>query len=321
MKLFWALIDNALLQGLTYGVAVLGIAIAFRVIRYPDLTADGSFVIGAAGFGALLNANCAWPIAAGAAMLIGALAGLTTALLHSKVRINRLLTGILTSMICYSLAFRVLSGKSNISLQEAPTIFSWAASFDAQITPDEVDFHPATVLVSTMIAMAMAVLLYILLRSEFGVVLRASGQNQSLVEEMGRRPLRYYAAGLALANGLVGLAGGLVASRQGFVDVNMGMGIIIVLVAALVIGEDLLRLIGFARPTSIASRITAPILGCCVYYFLYLVMLRASINEWVPFKIQPTDLKFLSALIVIVVIALRVRGSKQQPNGEEILPL
>ncbi len=320
MDIFLGIFDNALLQGLSYGVAVLGIAIAFRVLKYPDLTADGSFLLGACTFGVSIQRGLGWPVALLGAILAGALAGLFTAFLQAQIRINRLLTGILTSMICYSLAFHVLSGRPNISMLDASTMFSWAARFDGQWGSSGHYLHPMTVAIAGAIATFLAILLVVLLRSELGIILRATGENQALVEEMGRRPSRYCAFGLALANGLVGLSGALVAGRQGFVDVNMAVGIIIALVASLVIGEDLLRLAGTKLSSGLPGKVLAPLAGSFAYYALFLLILRASIEEWIPLRIQPTDLKLLSALVVIIVIGLRARASRKA-SADDVLPI
>ena len=282
-----SVLDNALLQGLGYGVAVVGVIIAFRVLKYPDLTADGSFLIGAAIFAATSLAGASWFLALVAAIGGAAAAGVVTALLHTHVGVNRLLSGILTAMMCYSVAFWLLSGRSNVELGETPTMFSTAQSFDKVAPWEASQLHLATV----------------------------------LVEELGRRPRRYYTAGLGLANGLVGFAGCLVAARQGFADAHMGVGIIIVLVAALVIGEELMRLMGLDPSRSLAGRAMSGVLGACVYYFLYLFILRASILGYIPVRIQPTDLKLIAALLVVLLVAIRTYARKRSEQGEEVLPI
>ena len=125
-------LDNALLQGLTMGVGVLGLAVAFRVLRYPDLTPDGSFLIGAAVFAAFLLGEVpgGWPVALGAAVIAGGLAGWLTAALRSIIGVNRLLTGILTTMIAYSLAFRILGGRPNQGLGDSAALFSGARALE-----------------------------------------------------------------------------------------------------------------------------------------------------------------------------------------------
>lgn len=318
---FISIVDNSLLQGLSYGIAVIGLAISFRILRYPDLTADGSFLVGAAGFAALLNAGIPWPAAVLCSAILGAAAGTVTAVLHTKIGVNRLLSGILTSMICYSAAFRILSGRPNLSLGGFATMFTFAETIDAQSRWRELDFHAATIVVSGLIALTLILLLYGLLISELGIVLRATGQNAMLVEEIGRRPQRYHTFGLALGNAIIGFSGGLVAARQGFVDVGMGIGIIINLVAALVLGETLMRVVRLHPATSLMGRMLAPVVGGCLYYMLYVTILRASIREWIPIKIMPTDLKFLAALVVIVVVAIHIWSSRRATDQEEVLPL
>ena len=316
-----SIIDNGLLQGLGYGLAGIGVVISFRILKYPDLTADGSFLVGAAGFAALVNAGVPWLAAIFCSAILGALAGTVTAVLHTKVGVNRLLSGILTSMICYSAAFRILAGRPNLSLGGLTTMFSLAERIDAQPKWEVLGFHAASITISGLIAMVLILLLYGLLISEMGVVLRATGQNPMLVEEAGRRPQRYHTCGLALANAIIGFSGGLVTARQGFVDVGMGLGVIITLVAALVIGETFVRLVRLHPTTSLIGRLLAPVVGGCLYYMLYVTILRASIREWIPVKIVPTDLKFMAAMIVIVVVAIRVLYSKRAVDEEEVLPL
>lgn len=321
MEQIISVLDNALLQGLGYGLAVVGLAIAFRVLKYPDLTADGSFLIGAAVFGATVTAGAGWFVATVAATGGGAAAGLVTAVIHTKAGVNRLLSGILTAMMCYSVAFWVLAGRPNVNLTDAPTMFSTVESLDATAAWNTAGVHLATVVLSLIIASLAVACVYVLLKSEFGVVLRATGENEALVEGFGRRPQRYVTAGLVLANGLVGLAGCLIAARQGFADVNMGFGVIITLVAALVIGEEMARLIGLDPSRCLAGRAMSGVLGACVYFFLYLIILRASIVGWIPIRIQPTDLKLMSALIVVVFVVIRTHARKASDQAEEVLPI
>jgi putative tryptophan/tyrosine transport system permease protein len=318
---FASVFDNALLQGFGYGIAVLGVAVAFRVLRYPDLTADGSFLLGAATFGAVLSRGYPWQVAALASTAVGALAGLTTAILHTKIGVNRLLSGIVTSMACYSIAFRVLSGRPNVSLAGFGTMFSFAESIDAQNRWRDIGLHPLTIAISGGIAILVVLIVYALLKSELGVVLRATGENEQLIESLGRRPQRYQTVGLAVANALVGFGGALIAARQGFADVNMGFGVIITLIAALVIGEEVLRLIRLDPATNLAARASSAIVGACTYFLLYLFILRASILGWLPLRIQPTDLKLMSAVIVILVVAVRTWSKQQHEEREEVLPI
>ena len=331
-----SVLDNALLQGLGYGVAVVGVAIAFRVLKYPDLTADGSFLMGASVFGAMLAAGCWWLPAMIAAVAAGAVAGCVTAGLHTTLGVNRLLSGILTAMMCYSIAFWVMSGRSNIQISDTPTMFSVAlaaatgteAGVDA--TPQAKraardarrrQTHLRAVVVLAVIAGLVVAAVYFLLQSDLGIVLRATGENEPLVESLGRHPRRYQTLGLALANGLVGLSGCLIVARQGFTDVNMGFGVIITLVAALVIGEEIVRLARLDPAQSLLGRAASGVLGAFVYFLLYLLIVRASILGWLPVRIQPTDLKLMSALIVVLFVVLRNRSRSSTPESAEVLPI
>lgn len=136
------------------------------------------------------------------------------------------------------------------------------------------------------------------------------------MKELRHKPSRLQAQGLALANGLVGVSAAVVVSRQGFVDINMAVGIVITLIAALVIGEAVLRIFGIDPARSVSTRILAVFMGTVLYFLLYILILRASILGWIPVEIRPTDLKLLSALAVVLAVSVRNRkGSK-----EEVLP-
>jgi len=313
-----SLLDNALLQGLSYGVAVTGIAMAFRICRYPDLTADGSFLLGSTVFTALLIAGYHWVFATVGACLAGCLAGAVTSLMNSKLGVNRLLSGILTSMMAYSIGFRVLSGQSVVALGERSTIFSMTNAWDAMSWSRSLGCRPGSLVVSLGLAAAVAVFVLLLLRSEVGLLLRATGENRPYVERLGKRPDRYQFVSLVVANALVALCGVVVTSRQGFSNISMGFGITITLIAALVLGEEVLKRLRFDPTSRLSARVVSPIVGGFTYFLLYLIILRASIRGWIPLSIQPTDLKLLSAGIVVLVILIR---RKARPDSEEVLPI
>ena len=155
MSLLLGLLDNASVQGLTYGVAVLGLTVAFRVIRFPDLTADGSFVLGASAFAAAALRNLPWAVALGCAVLAGAICGLTTTLVHQRLRVGPLLSGILTTMVAYSIAFRVM-GRSNLGLLSVATPYTWLSSWDDVDAWRALQVRPGTLVVSGFYAILMA---------------------------------------------------------------------------------------------------------------------------------------------------------------------
>lgn len=311
------LLDNAVLQGLAYACAVLGVAIAFRVLRYPDLTADGSFLLGSTVFVALLTAGWHWTAAMAGAILAGGAAGALTALLNAG-GVSRLLSGILTSMMCYSVAFRVLADRPNVGTADFATLFTGAENIDRALGTSRLGLHPVALCISAGTAGLVLLAVILLLRSDFGLILRTTGANEALVEDLGRRPALYRFFGLLIANSLVALSGTLVVARQGFADINMGIGVIITFVAALVLGEELMRRLGVDPARHLASRVLSAVMGAIVYFLCYLLILRASIRGWLPIQIKPTDLKMLSAVFVVIVYLLRRRSLRPDT---EILPL
>jgi putative ABC transport system permease protein len=146
-------------------------------------------------------------------------------------------------------------------------------------------------------------------------VLRATGANSDLAAAFGHRPAVQRAIGLALANGMIGASGALVSAQQGFADINMGAGAVVTFIAALVIGEELLRTVRRGRPLSLDLRLLAAFIGATLYFFLFLLVLQAS---WFgAVAVSPTDLKLLSALLVALAIAIRRRPS----DREDLIPL
>lgn len=313
-----SILDNSLLQGLSYGIAVIGILISFRILRYPDLTADGSFLIGSCLFSALLSHGIHWSWAACIGTFGGSMAGCFTALIHTKFGVNRLLSGILTSMVCYSFAFRILAGKSAVSISDHQTFFEYGHQMDLFAKENLLGLNLGSLSISGIIAMAISVSVYILLKSELGLFLRATGENPTFIERLGRKPQHYQIIGLGLSNALIAFSGVIITARQQFSNVNMGLGIIITLVASLIIGEEVLKHLNFNPISKLSARILSPIMGSFIYFLLYILILRASIRNWIPIEIKPTDLKMMSAIIVIVMVAIRWHHEKQP---EEILPL
>jgi putative tryptophan/tyrosine transport system permease protein len=314
-----SLIDGALLQGLGLAAAVIGVCFAFRVLRYPDLTADGSFLVGAAVFVGSLRSGLGWPSAMALAFVAGAATGCATAAFHLVFGVHRLLSGILTTMCAYSLAFRSMENRSNIGLFDVRTMFTTPGIRDVPWTSGGVFIHPYSVGISlTLIAVSAAGIL-VLLRSDLGLVLRAFGSNSGLLARLGYSPKATLIVGLAIANGLIAFAATIVSSRQGFVDLDMGTGLIVTLIAGLVLGEQLLRWLDRGQSSLVIGRVAAPIVGAVVYSALYLGILRASLAGALPFQVQPTDLKMLSAIVLALAVAVRLRQHNR--SEDEVLPI
>lgn len=312
-----SVLDNAIIQGLLYGSAVVGLILSFRILRYPDLSADGSFLIGAVAFAVSVRAHVPWGLGLLLAALAGAACGGLTGLFHYGTRVNKLLSGVLSSMVCYSVGFRLLGSRPTVGLSDAPTLLSWAEQFDQAYLPGA-GFHPALVALMVLVTAINVGAFGALLQSEWGLMLRAVGRNPALIEGLGRRAGLYEVAGLVCANLMVGVSGALVASHQQFVDVNMAVGLVVTLAAAMVLGEHLTSALGFDGRRSLAVLFSSGVVGMIAYYLLYLIVLRASVLGWLGVRFEPSDIKMLSALVLAAGSALSFRRSRQ---SIELFPL
>ncbi|MGE5508380.1 MAG: ABC transporter permease [Chitinophagales bacterium] len=266
-------------QGLAFGLMSLGVYLTFRVLDFPDLTVDGSFALGGALAAALLVAGVGPVPATLAAGLAGVLAGAVTGLLHTRLHISGLLSGILTMTALYSINLRVM-GRANVPLLMQPTLFTalekWSAGGFAQL------------LLLVPLAGAGVLLLVAFLRTEIGLILRATGDNQQMVRSIGSSTDGAQVLGLSLANGLVALSGAVIAQQQGFADVGMGVGTIVAGLASVIVGEAVLR------PRGLASRVLAAVAGSILYRGVVAVALQLGF--------APTDLKLVTAVIVVVAL-------------------
>lgn len=311
------LLDNAAIQGLLYGGAAVGLAIAFRVLRYPDLTADGSLLIGAVVAAAGLKAGVPWGPLLLLSGLAGAVCGCFTGVIHYLARVDKLLSGILTSMICYSLAFHLLGLRPTVSLSDQGNLFRWSAHLDGTLMWAWLP-HPATLSVGVIWTGLILTTLAFFLQSDLGLHLRTVGTNPRLLQAMGRKPAAYVVLGLAASNSLIASSGSLIAFHQQFVDVNMGVGMVVVLTAGLLIGERAVRFVGLNPKRQPVVRAASGVVGMVLYYFLYLTVLRLSVMGWLPWRIEPSDIKLVSAVLVIIV---SFTAGAEQTFDEEHLPL
>lgn len=285
---------GALEIGLIFGLVALGVFLSFRVINFPDLTVDGSFPLGGAVAATLIVAG--WNPFAATAMAIaaGALAGALTAWLNVHLRIMQLLASILVMIALYSINLRVM-GKPNVALINEPTVFSLVA-IDGM---PEYWLKPLALLV---IVIAAKLLLDAFFASEAGLAMRATGGNPRMARAQGISTDRQTLAGLALSNALVALAGALFVQTQGGADISMGVGTIVIGLAAVIIGETLLP----AR--SLVVTTLACILGAVLYRFFIATALN---TDFLGLKAQ--DLNLVTA--VLVALALLVPTYKRKLAG------
>lgn len=279
---------NALEQGLVYSVMALGVLITFRVLDFPDLTVDGSFTLGAAITSTLIVFGWS-PIPSVLIGILGGMcAGVFTGFLSTKLSILNLLAGILTMTLLYSVNLRIM-GRPNVPLLGESTIIDEVHAF-----LETFGLEPY----STLIFFGSVVLFCKLsldwfFNTEIGLSLRATGDNEQMVVSQGVNTDSMKVLGLAISNGLVALSGGLVAQYSGFADVGMGIGMIIAGLASVIIGETLFPTRTFAWLTS------GVIAGSIIYRSAIMLALRYGHN----LGFQASDLKMITALIVIVALA------------------
>jgi len=269
--------------GILYAIMALGVFISFRTLNTADLTVDGSFVLGAACSAVLTAAG--YPLLG---LLVGLLAGMgagvLTALLTTKLKILPLLSSILVMLALYSVNLRVM-GKANISLMNTPTVFNTLhLSFG-----DAAKFDATKLVVGLAFLLIVMTLLFLFLKTKVGFALRATGDNQHMVRACGIDTDRIQILGLALANGLVGLSGGLIAQYQKFTDVSMGTGMVVIGLASVIIGEAIFG----TRP--LLRRLCAVVLGS----ILYRLVIAFAFQLGMP----ATDLKLVSAVIVTIALS------------------
>jgi len=282
---------GALEIGLVFGLVALGVFLSFRVINFPDLTVDGSFPLGGAVAAALIVAG--WnPFAATAVeILAGAAAGALTAWLNVHLRIMQLLASILVMIALYSINLRVM-GKPNVALIDEPTVFSLVA------IPGLPEYWLKP-LVLIVVVIAAKLLLDRFFASELGLAMRATGGNPRMARAQGISTDRHTLAGLALSNALVALAGALFVQTQGGADISMGVGTIVIGLAAVIIGETLMPARSLVLTTA----------ACVVGAVLYRFFIAAALNtDFLGLKAQ--DLNLVTA--VLVALALLVPGTRRK---------
>jgi len=281
--------------GLILSLLAFGVYISFRIFRFSDITVDGSITLGAAVTAVLLLAGVNPFAASAAAFGAGLAAGATTGILHTKFRINPLLSGILVMTALYSVNLHVM-GKSNVPLLGDLTLASGAE----RLLGDRASFHVlgwevatqevAALLLVLVVVAVIAALLYAFFRTNVGTAMRATGQNPQMSQALGVDVGNATIAGLALANGLVALSGALLAQYQGFADVQMGIGMVVWGLASVIIGEALVG------TTQLGLVITGAVMGSVLFRLLVAGALRAGLD--------PNDLKLVTAVFVFAALIL-----------------
>lgn len=265
------LILTSIEQGLIFAILAIGVTITFKILDFADMSVEGTFPMGAFIFAKFITAGLSPVTSTILAFLFGTLAGLITYTLNIKLRIKALLSGILTMTILYSVNLR-LNGKSNVGLFNYSSIYEWTD----------------VVVILIIIAAAVKILMDLFLKTEIGYLLIATGDNETLVKSLGENSNKYKLIGLMLSNGLVALSGAMMAQYQGFAEITMGTGIIVVAIASVIVGDTILK-------NKKLKNTTRAIMGALIYKFIGAVAIDLGL--------EPTDLKAINALIVIAFLS------------------
>ncbi len=272
------LVPQTIEQGIIYSLAVLGFAIALRMLGYADLTLEGSFVLGGVITGLLLEDGSSPYYVIIFSFLGGATAGLFTAAQHCFLRITKLLSGIITLAILYTVNLRI-QGQPNVSFYNFKTIFN---SFSSDVNG---------LFVSVPIVIIFFGLCLWLFQTNFGLFLRATGENENVVRKAGFNKKWFILSGLALSNGLIAASGSLFSQYMGFSDINIGGGLIVIGLTSLIIGEIIIR------PTNVKVFLIAVLIGSIACQLINNICLQVNLH--------PSDHKGIVGILLIILIFCR----------------
>lgn len=294
MEFFTSLLNSmpgAVAQGLIWGIMAIGVYITYRVLDIADLTVDGSLGTGGAVCVVLVLNGVPVGLALLAATLAGMLAGMVTGIFHTACGIPAILSGILTQLALYSVNLRIMGtgtggGKANLPI----SVDKYNLLVSARYVRDMAIGNPLITLV--IFCVVLIAVLYWFFGTELGCSLRATGANQHMARAQGINTSFAKVLGLMISNGLVALSGGLLAQYQGFSDINMGRGAIVIGLAAVIIGEVIFSKIF----RNFALKLTAAIIGAIIYYMVMTFVLRLGLST--------DDLKLLTALVVAIFLTV-----------------
>ena len=285
---------TALEQGLIYAIVALGVYLTFRILDFPDLTVDGSFTLGAAVTAKMIIDGGSPLLATAAGFGAGLIAGVVTGLLHTKGKINGLLAGILTMIALYSVNLRVM-GKSNLSLLRETTLIT-------PLRDNGLLGTAGSIMIFAIVVILIKLIIDWFLHTDLGLAIQATGDNEAMIRSFGVNTDNTKILTLALSNGLVALCGGLIAQYQGYADSGMGIGLILVGLASVILGQAIFGS-RFIFISTLAVILGSVLYRVVIYYALYI-------------GFNPNDMKLITA--VIVVIALLVpqwRKGKQRKRA------
>ncbi len=293
-----ALVLSVLEQGLIYAIMALGMYITYKILDFPDMTVDGSFPMGAAIACILITKGISSFLTLPICFLAGAFAGMLTGLIHVKLKVRDLLSGIIMMTALYTINLRI-AGKANLPIYQQDTIFDNA--FIQCIFPKELSAYRSVVII-TMTAFLTKYLLDLYLKTKSGFLLRAAGDNDAIVTSLGVDKGAVKIIGLSIANGLVTMSGCVFAQQQRFFDISVGTGTAVIGLASVIIGTSLFGELSLFRVT------TGVVLGAVIYKGCVAVAVRMGLSS--------VDLKLITAVLFLVTLVLGRERKKKSKKGE-----
>ena len=286
------LVISTLEQGMIYGIMALGVYITYKILDFPDLTVDGSFPMGAAITAVMITNGVPAILTLPMCFLVGALAGVLTGLIHVKLKVRDLLSGIIMMTALYTVNLRI-AGRANLPFYKEVTVF------DNGLVNGICQGALASwkiVLVMVVITVVVKVLLDAYLKTGSGFLLRAVGDNASIVTAMGRDRGKVKILGLAIANGLVSLAGSVFCQEERVFEISMGTGAIVIGLASVIIGTSLFKKLTLLKATS------AVLIGSVVYKACVAIALR---------NFEPQAMKLITAVLFLAILVLSMERRKK----------
>jgi putative ABC transport system permease protein len=275
---------TALLQGLCFAGIAFGIYISMKIFNIPDITTDGSYTLGGAVSGAMLTHNQPGYIILPAVLLAGAVAGAITGLIHTKLKVNALLAGILVMTALYSVNLIIL-GRSNLPLSAVPTLFN---ALNIVANPNQ-----NSLLILMGFVLVVTLLIGYLLKTDFGIAMRATGNSEPMIRALGVNTDRMKITGLAIANALTALSGYLMAQQQSFADISMGIGVVIIGLGSVIIAETI---INWLQVTSVWLSLVLVMAGAVIFQFVLAFTLNIGVDA--------NLLKLVTAAFVLLIVGL-----------------
>lgn len=293
------IILSSISQGLLWSIMAIGVYLTFRILDIADLTAEGSFPLGAAICSVAIVSGISPLVASLMALGAGMIAGVVSGLLHTKLKIPALLTGILTMTALYSINLRIL-GKANVTLLGQDTLMRTLQSYGLE--------NRLAVLIVGGVAVALVILvLYLFFSTEIGLAIRSTGDNEAMSEANGIHTNTMKILGYMLSNGLISLSGALIAQNNGYADISMGIGTIVIGLASVIIGEVIFHRLSFAK------RLVTIAIGSVVY--------RLIIDLVLQLNVEPQDIKLFSAIILAIALStplIKKKSKRVSTKGAKV---